>query len=66
MTCKDCRFAVEGEISPGELKRTYNCRRYPPTIIPVMSQQGMAMLTAYPSVEATMSCGEHRVKLHIT
>lgn len=57
--CGACLFFMEGEPDPNNVaQRSYFCKRYPPIIIPMPAQQGIALHSMSPIVTAENYCGE--------
>lgn len=61
--CQDCRYAMEVGINPGQLRKNFECRRYPPTALLVASPQGPMPISVHPPTQATHSCGEFAPQL---
>lgn len=61
-SCTRCKY---GEASPGD--GLIECRRYPPTVIPVPFQkdgrQGLMMQAIFPRVNPDLHCGEWAPKI---
>lgn len=57
--CTNCRFyqVDMANVAQGA------CRRYPPVPQLMPSNRGMQIVVMYPTVNATLSCGEHQTKL---
>lgn len=60
--CGTCRSIVQGPIDPQNITtRRYECRRFPPQMIPLGPGQINVM---YPVINQQMpGCGEHKVLL---
>ncbi len=62
MTCKDCKYALAGAVTP-ELTRQYECHRYPPTQSVVVSPKGLQSMSFFPPTKEDTYCGEYAVRL---
>ncbi len=57
-TCNDCVYNVISTDNPAK-EITRHCARFPPLTHAVLTQQGIAMMTAYPVIKNEMlACGE--------
>jgi len=55
--CRNCKYAVEGDINAQTLKAPLMCFKLPPITSIVNTQQGLANLTVYPDVSGdNMGC----------
>lgn len=69
-TCAHCTTtnpnsgAHGGPVALGGPKQMY-CRRFPPTIIPIQTNQGLQVLHAVPVVSNEDWCGEHKPDLRL-
>lgn len=62
-TCASCQYCGEGELSASDLKKPRICRYDPPKPFPVGTQGGVAVITAWPTVNPeTDYCSRYTVK----
>jgi hypothetical protein len=63
--CRDCQYWEEGKIfvdTPQGPSRMGLCRRYPPQLLMVLSQQGQQPVAHFPATLALQSCGEFTLR----
>ena len=57
-TCKDCMYNTL-QIVPNSREMSHACTRFPPISHAIATQQGIAMMCAYPVItDAFPACGE--------
>jgi hypothetical protein len=63
--CKNCKYFIVGEVDRNTMQKQTTCVRYPPVTHPLLSQQGVMMITVYPVISEESFCGEFSTSLNL-
>jgi hypothetical protein len=54
--CSRCLFHVEGDLDPNTLKRPIMCKKNPPSLVMLPTQNGMALAAMWPVMQPDAWC----------
>jgi hypothetical protein len=63
--CGNCGYTAEGRLTPTDITPRKMCIRFPPSIVPNFTPQGVTLSIFQPPVDASMCCWEHATQVEI-